>query len=415
MKTSERVVLLLLAAIQFTHIMDFMIMMPMGPLLMRELSIGAGRFSALVAAYSISAGIVGLFAAPFIDRYDRRTLMMIAYAGFGVATLLCGLAPNATFLMLGRALGGAFGGVSGSLCMTVVSDVVPPERRASGIGIVMTAFAVAAALGVPIGLQLAQAFGWRAPFLVVAGIAVFVWLAIPRVLPPLRAHLTQAGDRREAFKELLRDANAGRALVFMISMVLGHFTIIPLLSPYLVHNVGLPEKYLFLVYLIGGVLSVLTAPRIGKLADKHGRQNVFTVMVLIACCVILAISNSGPLPAWGVLTLSGLFFIFASGRFVPGQAIITLAVPASRRGAFMSLSSCSRDLASGISSSIGGWIVVTNSTGSLSRFNWLGWIAVGAALVSIYLSRRVRVNDTGMPKVLAESASAAAPKQPAAA
>jgi DHA1 family inner membrane transport protein len=178
--------------------------------------------------------------------------------------------------------------------------------------------------------------------------------------------------------------------------VLGHFSIIPLLSPHLVGDVALPEKSLFLVYMIGGALSVMTAPYAGKLADRHGRQRVFTIMVLVACVIILAIANSGPLPVWGTLTLAGLFFIFASGRFVPAQAIVTLAVPSSRRGAFLSLSSCARDLASGLASTMGGWIVTKQPNGHLDHFNWLGWIAVAASLLSIAIARTVRVNDTGV-------------------
>ncbi|WP_157772287.1 MFS transporter [Lacunisphaera limnophila] len=392
---SERLILLVLAAIQFTHIMDFMVMMPLAPQLMRELDLGAGQFSALVAAYSIAAGVVGLLGAPFIDRFDRRTLLLWVYAGFTVATLLCGLATNAHTLLLARAIGGAFGGISGSLCLAIVSDIVPPERRAAGIGIVMTAFAVAAAIGVPVGLQLAQLWGWRMPFLVVAAVGAAVWVLVYRVVPPVHGHVQAGADKGRAFRELMRDANAGRALLFMGVMVLGHFSIIPLLSPHLVGDLALPEQYLFLVYMIGGVLSVFTAPRVGRLADRLGRQRVFTFMVLIASLIILAIANAGPLPVWAILMLTGLFFVFASGRFVPAQAIMTLAVPSSRRGAFLSLSSCARDLASGVSSSLGGWIVVKQPNGHLLHFNWLGWIAVAAALLSILLARRVLVKDTG--------------------
>lgn len=394
-RPSERVVLLVLAAIQFTHIMDFMVMMPLAPQLMRELNLGAGQFSALVAAYSIAAGVVGLLSAPFIDRFDRRTLLLFAYAGFTIATLLCGLATNAHTLLMARALGGAFGGVSGSLCLAVVSDIVPPERRAAGIGIVMTAFAVAAAIGVPVGLQLAQHFGWRSPFVFLAVFAAVVWCVVFRIVPPVRGHLQSGVNKGQAFKELLRDANAGRAIVFMGFMVLGHFSVIPLLSPHLVGDLALPEKYLSAVYLIGGVASVLTAPRVGRIADKHGRQRVFTYMVLVASVIVLAIANAGPLPVWVTLTLGGLFFIFASGRFVPGQAIVTLAVPSSRRGAFLSLTSCARDLASGISSTVGGWIVVKEPNGHLAHFNWLGWTAVAAGIGSILIARTVRVQDTG--------------------
>ena len=401
---SERLVLLVLASIQFTHIMDFMVMMPLAPQLMRELNLGAGQFSALVAAYSIAAGIVGLLSAPFVDRFDRRTLLLVAYAGFTVATLFCGLATNAHTLLIARAIGGGFGGISGSLCLAIVSDLVPPERRAAGIGIVMTAFAVAAAVGVPVGLQLAQLWGWRMPFLIVAGVGAIVWCIVYRVVPPVRGHLQHGDEKGQAFRELLRDANAGRGILFMAVMILGHFTIIPLLSPHLVGDVALPEKYLFLVYFIGGVVSVITAPKAGKLADRYGRQRVYTIMVFVACGVILAITNAGPLPVWVTLTLAGLFFMFSSGRFVPGQAIITLAVPSSRRGAFLSLSSCSRDLASGIASTLGGWIVAKQPDGHLVHFNVLGWIAVGAALLSILLARTVHVNDKGGVSPLAEQA-----------
>jgi predicted MFS family arabinose efflux permease len=395
-RPSERILLLVLAAIQFTHIMDFMVLMPLAPQLMRELSLGAGQFSALVAAYSIAAGVVGLLSAPFIDRFDRRTLLLWAYGGFTIATLLCGLASNAHTLLLARALGGAFGGVSGSLCLAVVSDIVPPERRAAGIGIVMTAFAFAAAIGVPVGLQLAQSFGWRSPFTSLAVIAAVVWCVVFRVVPPVRGHLQSGANKGQAFKELLRDANAGRAIVFMGLMVLGHFSVIPLLSPHLVGDLALPEKYLSVVYFIGGTLSVITAPRVGRLADRYGRQRVFTYMVATASVIILVIANAGPLPVWVTLVLGGFFFIFASGRFVPGQAIVTLAVPSSRRGAFLSLTSCARDLASGISSTLGGWIVVKQPNGHLAHFNWLGWTAIAAGVASIAMARTVHVQDTGV-------------------
>lgn len=395
---SERPLLLLLAGVQFTHIMDFMIMMPLGPQLMRELHIGPGQFSALVAAYTMSSGVVGLLAAPFIDRFDRRTLLLFTYAGFTVGTLACALAHNATALLAARVLSGAFGGVSGALVMAIVSDVVPAERRAAGIGIVMTAFSVAAALGVPFGLQLAQRFQWEAPFFMLASIAGVMWLVAFMGLPAVRSHLQDdPGNRTRAFAELLRDANAGRALLFMAALVFGHFAIIPLLSPYLVANVGLPERHLFLVYLVGGVLTVFTAPLVGRLADSMGRFRVFSFLVAVACLVTLAIAHAGPLPTWTVLVLSGLFFVFASGRFVPAQAIVSLAVPASRRGAFMSLSGCARDLAAGLTSSIGGWVVAKTPSGQLLNFHWLGWMAVAASLVSLWLARHVRVNETVVP------------------
>ncbi len=404
----ERGLLLLLAAVQFTHIVDFMILMPLGPQLMRDLHIGPSHFSALVAAYTISSGVVGLLIAPFVDRFDRRKFLLFAYAGFMTGTLACALSHNATTLLAARAFCGAFGGLSISMVMSIIGDVVPAERRAAGMGIVMTAFSAAAALGIPFGLKLAQLFRWEAPFFLLAAIASVVWVIAYFRLPPVRGHLKD-GHAPRAFAELLRDANAGRALLFMCVMVVGHFAIIPLLSPYLVANVGLPERDLFLVYFTGGVLTVFTAPRIGRLADKLGRFRVFSVLVAVACIVTLTITNSGPLPVWAVLVLAGFFFVFASGRFVPGQAIMTLAVPASRRGAFMSLSGSARDLAMGFTSSLGGWIVTKDSSGQLTNYHWLGWIAVAAGLLSVWLASRVRNNEAAAPGAKPEKTSAIVP------
>src|SRR5437667_10426421 len=199
-----------------------------------------------------------------------------------------------------------------------------------------------------------------------AGIASVMWTIAFLRLPAVRGHL-ENGHARRAFAELLRDANAGRALLFMVAMVSGHFVIIPLLSPYLVYNVGLPERGLFLVYLTGGVLTVFTAPLIGKLADRFGRFRVFACLVGVASVVTLFITHSGRIPVWAVLVSGGAFFVFASGRFVPGQAIMTLAVPASRRGAVMSLSGCALDLAMGIISSFRGWIVTKGPSGQLGN------------------------------------------------
>src|SRR6266478_4420829 len=238
-----------------------MILMPLGPQLMRELHIGTGRFSALVAAYTISSGVVGLLAAPFIDRFDRRKLLLFAYAGFIAGTLACALSQNAGTLLSARALSGAFGGLSISMVMAIIGDVVPAERRAAGMGVVMTAFSVAAAVGIPFGLWLAQHWRWEAPFFLLAVVGSVMWLIAFARLPAVRGHL-ESGHSRQAFSELLRDANAGRALLFMLAMVIGHFAIIPLLAPYLVGNVGWPERDLFLVYFTGGVLTVFTAPRI---------------------------------------------------------------------------------------------------------------------------------------------------------
>ncbi len=388
---SERRLLLLLAAVQFTHIMDFMIMMPLGPQLMRELDITPQQFGGLISSFAITSGVVGLAAAPFTDRFDRRKLLLFCYAGFTLATLACGLSESASTLFWARAVCGAFGGVSGATIMAIVADVVPPERRARGMGIIMTAFSVAAALGVPFGLKLAQVWKWEAPFLVVAGVAAVVWVGLFRILPPVRGHLT--GDKVRSgkdFLELLRNRNAWVGLSLMVAIVFGHFTIIPYLSPYLVGNVGVPEQSLFLVYLTGGLVTIFTGPFIGKMADRYGRFRIYAILVAGACIVIRLLTSSGPLPLWQSLLLAGFFFAFASGRFVPGQATISMAVPSNRRGAYMSLVACARDLASGMTTAIGGRIVAEGAGGQLLHFEKLGWLAIDVSIVSLWIFRQVK-------------------------
>ena len=388
---SEKRLLLLLAAVQFTHIMDFMIMMPLGPQLMRELGISTQQFGGLISSFAITAGVVGLAVAPFTDRFDRRKLLLFCYAGFTLGTLACGLSNNAETLWVARAVCGAFGGVSGATIMAIVADVVPPERRARGMGIIMTAFSAAAALGVPFGLKIAQWWKWEAPFLVVATVAAVVWVGLFCILPPVRGHLT--GEKHTSgkdFLKLLSNGNAWKGLALMVAMIFGHFTIIPYLSPYLVGNVKLPEHSLFLVYLTGGLVTIFTGPLIGRLADRYGRFQVYVFLIAGACTVIRLLTSSGPLPVWHTLLLAAFFFTFASGRFVPGQAVISMAVPSTRRGAYMSLVACSRDLSSGLTTYVGGLIVAQGTDGRLLHFDRLGWLAIGASLVSLWIFRQVK-------------------------
>lgn len=401
---SERSLLVLLAAVQFTHIMDFMIMMPLGPQLMRDLSMTAAQFSELIAAYTIMAGVVGLLVAPFIDRFDRRTVLVTAYVGFILGTYGCASSNTVGGLMAARAVCGAFGGVSNATILAIVGDLVPAARRGAAMGIIMTSFSAAAAFGVPFGLFLAQRFRWETPFFLLVGIALVVEVLLLLSLPHVRGHLASGPPPSfRNFLTLLRDANAWRALLLMVSLVFGHFTIIPFLSPHLVFNMKLPEHLLALVYVLGGLLTIVTAPWIGRLTDRHGRAPVFTVLVSVAAVVIFLLTHAGPLPVAGTLLLTGLFFIFASGRYVPAQAVLTSAVPAARRGAFMSLSACTRDLFTGVASIMAGRVVVSTPA-ALLHVNWLGWLAVTVSLLSIWLIRRVKAvkeappaNESGVP------------------
>ncbi len=390
---SERWLLILLAAVQFTHITDFMILMPLGPQLMRELAVQPAGFSVRLSLHP--GGRDGqLYAAPS-GLLTWRPLLLCTYAGFILGTLACALSHSAQALMLSRAVCGAFGGVSGALVLAIVSDIVPWPAGNSRVGIIMTVFSIAAALGVPFGLFLSQRFNWEAPFWLLAGLSSVTWAALYRHLPPVRHHLSREDIRGfSTFLRLLRNPNAGWALLFMAVLVFSHFTVIPLLGAFLVQNVGLPEKDLYLFYLVGGVLTVFSLPYVGRLADRHGRWRVFAILVGVAALVTLFLTNAPRLPLWVILVLGGLFFTFASGRFVPGQAILSLAVAPSQRGAFLSLSACTRDFASGLVSSLGGAIVHLAPDGTLQHYSTLGWIAVGFGALSLAIGAKVKVEDT---------------------
>lgn len=394
---SERPLLILLATVQFTHIMDFMIMMPLGPQLMRELNISAQEFSVLIAAYTMTAGVIGFLSAPFMDRFDRRRVLLFAYTGFILGTLGCAFSHRFHELMLARGICGMFGGISSATIMAIVGDIVPPNRRGEAMGIIMTAFSAAAALGIPFGLFLAQQMRWEAPFFLVAGLGLVAQVLLFVFLPHVRGHLK--GNLLSPWKNfftLLRDSNAWRALCLVVVLVFGHFTMIPFLSPHLVYNLKLPENMLSVVYVIGGLLTVVSAPLIGRLSDRHGRSQVFTAVVCAAAVVIFFLTHAGPQPAWITLFLTGAFFVFASGRYVPAQAVLTSAVASSQRGAFMSLTSCTRDLFTGLASLLAGKVVVS-TPGALLRVEWLGWLAIGATLLSIWVIRQIKAVKERVP------------------
>lgn len=395
-KLSERTLLLLLAAVHFTHIMDFMVMMPLGPQLMRLFQIQPGEFSMLIASYTFSAAGAGFVGAFFLDRHDRKHALLFCYAGFIIGTLGCALSPNYHTLLIARIVSGAFGGVSGATVLTLVGDIIPPQRRAGGFGIVMASFAVASVAGVPVGLWLAAKWSWHMPFLMIAGLGFLIWLNFWFRFPNARGHLTDntASKSRQAFdglKEILSGKNTLTALLFMVVMVFGHFIIVPFLSPSMVANAGMLEQDLPYIYLAGGIGSFITAPWIGKLADRHGRLMLYTLMILGALTPIYLITHQEPAHLTYILLATATFFIFAGGRFIPGQAIITSSVPARLRGSFMSLNSSVRDLASGGASLIGGHVIMKDAvTGKLLHYPTLGWIAITASLLSILVASRIK-------------------------
>lgn len=388
----EKPLLYTLAFVQFTNIMDFMIMMPLSKLFMKEFHIGEQQFSWLVSSYTITAGIVCLLGSFFLDRFDRRRALLVAYAGFVVGTFACGLAHTFGLLLAARVLTGVFGGVLAAIVLSIVGDAVPLQRRASAMGIVMAGFSGAAALGVPTGNLVASSFTWNAPFFGIAGLGFIAWFFVVKFVPPMRGHLERAEKEKPgaAIVGAFRNINQLRALLLMLLLMLGQFTVIPFITPYLIDNVGFTQQQITLVYFCGGCCSIFTAPRVGKLADRYGRNKVFTIMVLCSLVSIFLMTNLPAVPLAVALIVTSSFFIFVPGRGIPAQTIVTSTVEPKQRGGFMSLNSSVMQLGAGIAALLSGVMVVHPKTGPIEHYNWVGYVAICSSLLCLIVVRLIK-------------------------
>lgn len=399
----EKLLLFILASAMFAHIMDFMIMMPLGPQLMRSFQIDPQQFSLLVSSYTITAGVTGFLAAFFIDRFDRKKTFLYSFVGFAVGTLACAFAPSYFFLLSTRSLAGAFGGILGALILAIVSDTIPLERRAKSIGIVMASFSVASVAGVPFGLYLAAQFNWHAPFLFLGFFCVLVTILIVFFVPPITSHLTSGHAKkspREVLIAIFGNKNARLGLTFASMLMLGHFTIIPFLAPYMVGNVGFTEKNLTLIYLVGGALTIFFSPWVGKMADRYGRLKIFTIFGVLALFPLLIITNMPPTPLWLALVVTGMFFIFANGRMVPATTMETAIIAPENRGSYMSIRSSIQQLASGIAAFVAGLIIqeepsaITPTAKALVNYQYVGLIAIFFSIVALWIGRKLKTETT---------------------
>jgi len=392
---SERRILFVLAGIQFTHILDFMILMPLGPPLIRTLQIDTHEFGLLLSSYTFTAAASGLLAALYVDRFDRRRLLLTLYLLFIVATLACGLAPGYASLLVARASAGAFGGILGALVQTVIVDVVPFERRGRAMGRVIGAFALATVAGVPLGLLLAQhlpQLGWRAPFFFMVAVSLPVWLAGYRILPSITAHLERArsASALRPIAEVLRDPAHLQAFLFIALMVMTSFVVIPYIALYYTVNLGMTESFISLMYLVGGAATLGSSQWIGRLADRHGKLRTFRGVALAAFVPILVTTHLVPVPAWIVLANATVFFMLVSGRMIPGMAMASSVAQPHVRGTFMSLASSVQMGASGLASLLGGLIIARDAAGHVIHYNLAGYLAVCFGLASLWSARRLR-------------------------
>lgn len=389
----ERWYVVILAAIQIAHILDFVIIMPLGPKFMRVFNISPVEFSTLVSAYTFSAGIVGFIAALYADHFDRKKFLLFNFAGFIVGTFMCAVAQGFTSLLLARIIAGAFGGVLNASVLSLVADLIPFQRRGNAMGVVMSAFSISSILGIPTGLYIANLFDWHAAFYFICLIGVIFWVLSLIILPSVkvRTEAKSFKDNLLNFKTILLQKDYLQSFSLTSVLGFGVFMIIPFISPYLVKNINFREDQLPLLYLIGGLCTIVSARVIGKLCDKIGSFKVFRVVAIISVFPIFFLTNlPAGTPVWLALVVTTVFTMFGSGRFIPAMTIVSAVVKPDDRGTFMSLENAARQLSSGASSQIAGLIIGSTAAGALTNYNIVGYVGILTTLSAIYIAFKIK-------------------------
>jgi predicted MFS family arabinose efflux permease len=389
--------LITLAGIQFTNILDFMIMMPLGPQFTALFGISDAQFGLLVSAYTLAGGASGLLASTYIDKFGRKRLMLVLYGFFALSTLACGLAPTYGALMMARVAAGIFGGVLSSLSQTIVGDAIPFERRGRAMGIVMTSFSVSTVAGVPIGLFMAAQLGWHAPFFGIAFLCLLLMLFAALTLPVLDAHLAlhAPSSAWQRIRETLVDRNHQRAFVLSALMMFAGFTVIPYITIYMQSNVGLRPDQVPYIYLVGGIATLFTARWFGRLTDSFGKFQTFRVLATAVVVPMVAITLVPRAPIYAVLVVTTLFFICMSGRMIPGMAILTSAGNPTMRGTFMTLNSAVQSAAMGLAALVGGYVINRDPQGLVQNYWVAAVIGATASLLAIGVARGLDLHQGG--------------------
>lgn len=377
----------ILSILQFTIILDFMVLSPLGAILLKELSIDTKQFGLVVSAYAFSAGASGLLAAGFADKFDRKKLLMFFYTGFLVGTALCGLAPDYHSLLIARIVTGIFGGVIGSISLAIVTDLFAMEMRGRVMGLVQMAFAASQVLGIPIGLYLANHFGWHSPFLMIVGFSLLVGVAILIYMKPVTEHLKIKNDRN-AFQHLFKTVSRPiylRGFLATTLLATGGFMLMPFGSAFGTHNLGLTLDELPFLYLVTGIFSMIFGPITGRLSDKIGKYKMFIIGSVIASAMILIYTQLSITPLWVVIAINVALFVGISSRMISASALMTAVPEPQDRGAFMSVNSSVQQISGGVAAYIAGLIVIQRPDGFLERYPIIGYVVVSTIAITIFL------------------------------
>ncbi|MFN4253938.1 MAG: MFS transporter [Saprospiraceae bacterium] len=376
-----------LALLQFSLILDFMVISPLGAQLMPTLGITPAQFGWVVSVYAFSAGISGLLAAGFADRFDRKKLLLFFFAGFIVGTFLCGVAPNYPFLLAARIITGIFGGVIGSVTFAIITDIFAAEVRGRVMGFVQMAFAVSQIIGLPVGLYVSNLWDWHAPFLMIVGLTIPLWVLLFVKMQPVSAHLALQKDH-SAFEHLLKTVSKNfylRAFATTTLLATGGFMLMPFGSAYAVNNLGISMEDLPKIYLVTGICSMIAGPLLGKLTDQMGSMRVFTGGSALALVLVLVYCHLGITPIWWAAALNAVMFVGITARMISSSALFTTVPTPADRGAFMGINSSVAQISGGFASAVAGLIIHQTETGYLENYPLLGWVVAASMVVCTVL------------------------------
>jgi predicted MFS family arabinose efflux permease len=383
-----------LSFLQFGIILDFMLISPLGAVIMPNLAIGPAQFGLIVSGYAFSAGISGLLTAGFADRFDRKKLLLFFYMGFIAGTLWCGLAQSFTTLLLARIVTGVFGGVIGSVVLAIATDLFPLSMRGRVMGIVQTAFAASQVLGIPISLYLSNRWNWHVPFLALAVLGLCGGVVIAWGMRPVADHLALRQEHGP-WMHFLRTVTEGRYLIaFATSALLttGGFMLMPFASAFVVNNLRIALPDLPTVYLVTGLCTIFVGPLIGKAADSFGKFRVFVLGTALSGVMVLIYTHLGPIPLPLLIVVNTLLFVGIFSRMIPFQALVS-AIPAeNQRGSFNAISASVQQFSGGIASVVAGHIVTQNPDGTLGHFDRIGYVVIATSLTALMLLWRLQRN-----------------------
>jgi predicted MFS family arabinose efflux permease len=390
----QKIVVAMLAFLQFAVILDFMIMSPLGAVIMPDLKIGPAQFGLVVSAYAFSAGVSGLLTAGFADRYDRKKLLLFFYTGFILGTVWCGLAQTFESLLAARVFTGLFGGVIGSIVLAIATDLFAPQMRGRVMGLIQTAFAASQVLGIPAGIYLSNQWNWHVPFIAMAAFGLAGGLLVAWKMQPVNAHLGQPQEH-SPFMHLWNTVTEKRYLLaFAITALLttGGFMLMPFSSAYIVNNMGIDLHHLPTVYLITGVCTIFIGPMIGRAADAFGKFRVFLFGTTLSIAMVLIYTHLGRVPLWTLVVVNTMMFVGIFSRMIPFQALSSTVPVQTQRGSYNAISASIQQLAGGLASVVSGHIVTQGADGRLQHFDTVGYVVVGTSLVAGALLWRLNRN-----------------------